>query len=216
MTNDKRIDYKYRKFREDVLKRDTYMCQLCGADEETTILHVHHIIKYSEDVELRTNVDNGITLCKVCHQQIFNKEKQYEQVFRELLKTPIWRKRIIENKENEDLKLEEYCKLNEDNEYYRLPNTAFEYIEDVYAFKVYNYLCSNFDYKRNYVTLSYSDIAENCNMAKSTVQKAMKYLEDRKFVLKIKGEKYEKNRYYINYVFEEEIELKEYDENKNN
>jgi len=53
--------------REEILERDEYTCQVCGA---TKHLQVHHIVprKYihvvSWDIDREENL---ITLCKVCH-----------------------------------------------------------------------------------------------------------------------------------------------------
>ena len=59
-------DSDYRIFRENVLSRDNYKCQCCGLKKK---LHVHHIFSYKYYSSLRTDVNNGITLCKYCHQK---------------------------------------------------------------------------------------------------------------------------------------------------
>ena len=59
-------DSDYRIFRENVLSRDHYKCQCCGLKKK---LHVHHIFSYKYYSSLRTDVNNGITLCKYCHQK---------------------------------------------------------------------------------------------------------------------------------------------------
>lgn len=51
-------------WRKLVLKRDGYKCQSCGSRKK---LHAHHIVRWSEEPRLRTVVENGITLCKQCH-----------------------------------------------------------------------------------------------------------------------------------------------------
>lgn len=56
---------EYYNWRKSVFKRDKYTCQCCG--EEGGELNAHHIEAYSRALELRTSVDNGITLCKRCH-----------------------------------------------------------------------------------------------------------------------------------------------------
>ena len=54
-----------KNFREKVLKRDGYTCQICGSREN---LEAHHIIPKSRG---GTNiVENGITLCKECHKAV--------------------------------------------------------------------------------------------------------------------------------------------------
>ena len=54
----------YKKWRLSVLKRDDYKCQICSLGHD---LEVHHLESFSRNKELRYNIDNGITLCKYCH-----------------------------------------------------------------------------------------------------------------------------------------------------
>ena len=56
---------EYRDFREKVFERDNYTCQCCGRHGGK--LRAHHFDGYHWDVEHRTDVDNGITLCDKCH-----------------------------------------------------------------------------------------------------------------------------------------------------
>lgn len=58
---------EYLKWRDDVYKRDSYTCQCCG-DSKGGNLVAHHVYNYSEYPEIRTEVDNGITLCSDCHK----------------------------------------------------------------------------------------------------------------------------------------------------
>ena len=81
-----RKDYKYSKWRNSVLQRDDYKCKMCGKSEDESILNVHHIIRYADNEELRTDADNGITLCYECHKKIFGKEKEFEEYFKQLIK----------------------------------------------------------------------------------------------------------------------------------
>jgi hypothetical protein len=67
----KRLTYKYRQWRESVLKRDNYVCKKCGSNLN---LEAHHIKKFSEYENERYNIDNGITLCKQCHVQLHKQE----------------------------------------------------------------------------------------------------------------------------------------------
>jgi len=62
----KRISYKYRKWRENVLIRDNYTCMDCGDKEK--VMHVHHIKPFATNENLRYEMDNGITLCPSCHR----------------------------------------------------------------------------------------------------------------------------------------------------
>ena len=57
-------EYKY--WRVGVLIRDGRTCQCCG-NKKRRELCVHHIKPFSLYPELRTDVNNGITLCRYCH-----------------------------------------------------------------------------------------------------------------------------------------------------
>ena len=54
---------EYNLWKNKVLKRDK-VCQCCGGDK---YLEVHHIYNYHDYTDLRTDVENGIVLCKWCH-----------------------------------------------------------------------------------------------------------------------------------------------------
>ncbi|WP_244990367.1 HNH endonuclease [Clostridium algidicarnis] len=58
---------EYYKWRDDAYERDKYTCQCCG-DNKGHNLNAHHIFNYSEHENLRTNINNGITLCDKCHK----------------------------------------------------------------------------------------------------------------------------------------------------
>jgi len=59
-------DYpEYKDWREAVFERDSYTCQKCG--EAGVVLNAHHIESYGVNKDLRTTLENGITLCKDCH-----------------------------------------------------------------------------------------------------------------------------------------------------
>lgn len=55
----------YNEWRQSVLNRDK-VCQCCGLDKH---LHVHHLFGYKERPELATDMGNGVTLCKFCHDK---------------------------------------------------------------------------------------------------------------------------------------------------
>lgn len=58
-------------WREAVFTRDDFTCQLCK--KRGGKLHPHHILNFSTHIDLRFDVENGITLCESCHKS-FHKE----------------------------------------------------------------------------------------------------------------------------------------------
>jgi hypothetical protein len=44
-------------------------------------IQAHHIRKWSTASALRYDVDNGITLCRNCHDSISKAEEHYESLF---------------------------------------------------------------------------------------------------------------------------------------
>lgn len=65
---------KYIQWRTSVLERDNYTCQHCG--QKGGELNAHHIKPFAEYKELRTELSNGITLCKECHKKEHRRMKR--------------------------------------------------------------------------------------------------------------------------------------------
>lgn len=63
---------EYSLFVHSVLARDKYRCVCCGAQNNTKI-EAHHLNGYNWCVEGRTDIDNGVTLCRNCHKDFHNK-----------------------------------------------------------------------------------------------------------------------------------------------
>ena len=70
----KRRIFGYKKFREEVLKRDNYTCQISG--EKNCELEVHHLDGYDNYKEARLSTNNAITLSKTIHT-LFHKTYGY-------------------------------------------------------------------------------------------------------------------------------------------
>lgn len=70
---------EYKLWRNKVYKRDNYTCQCCG-DNSGGNLQAHHIYNFSEFINLRLDVENGITLCDLCHN--FNKYGSFHHIYR--------------------------------------------------------------------------------------------------------------------------------------
>lgn len=56
----------YKRWRSGVFRRDGYACRACG-DNTSGNLVAHHLEGYDNHPELRTDVNNGICLCRECH-----------------------------------------------------------------------------------------------------------------------------------------------------
>ena len=67
---------EWRALRSEVLERDNNQCCQCGAtaSESGFPLEIHHIIPPKGNKELFYNMNNCVTLCKVCHARIAQKE----------------------------------------------------------------------------------------------------------------------------------------------
>lgn len=59
-----RLSWALAVWRQSVKSRDLFRCVKCGNEEH---LHAHHVKNYSEHPELATDVNNGVTLCEICH-----------------------------------------------------------------------------------------------------------------------------------------------------
>lgn len=83
-----RKTYEFKEFVKQVLKRDEYSCRICNCKDSK--LNVHHLEGYNWCEEKRTEVDNGIALCKQCHENFHdiygrgnNTKKQFEEYLKE-------------------------------------------------------------------------------------------------------------------------------------
>jgi hypothetical protein len=56
---------EYKKWRNAVRERDEWVCQNCSFSGER--IEAHHIESWSQNPELRFDVENGISLCIECH-----------------------------------------------------------------------------------------------------------------------------------------------------
>jgi len=74
----------HRMWRRAVFERDNYTCQECGVRGK--YIEAHHIKKYNDYPELRTELTNGITLCNTCHNKTKFKETLFEDKYTEMIK----------------------------------------------------------------------------------------------------------------------------------
>ena len=68
---DRRVVPGFNDWRKDVYKKDDYTCQCCG--KRGINLNAHHIESYNCNPKLRISLDNGITLCKGCHNDFHHR-----------------------------------------------------------------------------------------------------------------------------------------------
>lgn len=71
LAKNRKLDYNEKKWSMSVKARDGYICKKCGINNNT--LESHHINNWRDYIDLRYDVDNGLTLCHKCHM-LFHKE----------------------------------------------------------------------------------------------------------------------------------------------
>ena len=81
---------EYKQWRLSVFSRDGFKCRKCGGSKGN--LEAHHIRSWANYLELRLNVDNGLTLCINCHKQTDTylrrfKKEQEEQMAVEFIRS---------------------------------------------------------------------------------------------------------------------------------
>lgn len=59
--------YMFARWKRAICKRDYRACQQCHSKEK---LRAHHILSWKDFPELRFELSNGITLCKICHDKL--------------------------------------------------------------------------------------------------------------------------------------------------
>ena len=77
-------DPVYKDWRKKIYKRDKFRCQMPDCSSKFRI-QAHHIKKWSNAAILRYDVDNGITLCRSCHERITGHEQVYETLFSQIV-----------------------------------------------------------------------------------------------------------------------------------
>lgn len=76
----------YKAWRTAVYNRDEYTCKMCN-DASGGNLQAHHIrpVKDHKNDLLIFDIDNGITLCKLCHESIKGQEYTYIDQFTQII-----------------------------------------------------------------------------------------------------------------------------------
>ena len=84
LERNKRNDPEYKQWVRKVKKRDNNICQL--KDKNCSGYNiVHHIKNWSEYLELRYKIKNGITLCQFHHPRTRKDEKRLMPIFEKLV-----------------------------------------------------------------------------------------------------------------------------------
>lgn len=65
MIKEWRTSKEYRTWRVQVIRRDK-KCVICSSNQKREAHHINHSMYF---VDLRFNIENGVTLCKNCHTQ---------------------------------------------------------------------------------------------------------------------------------------------------
>lgn len=85
-------------WRKSVYKRDNFKCQCCGSNHN---LNAHHLYNFSDYVDIRYKLSNGITLCEDCHSATIKDSFHY--IYKTRNNTPEQLREYILNKSNIDI-----------------------------------------------------------------------------------------------------------------
>ena|SRR3990167_4743674 len=74
---------EWKNWRKAIFLRDNYTCGECG--KVGGYLEPNHIIPLRLEMDKKFNVNNGITLCRPCHQKTIWKEEQFIEKYSQLI-----------------------------------------------------------------------------------------------------------------------------------
>jgi hypothetical protein len=80
---------EYESWRKNIFIRDNHVCQKYGTKGGNLV--AHHVLNFSDYVELRFSVDNGITLSEKAHvefHKIYGKKNNTREQLNEFIKSP--------------------------------------------------------------------------------------------------------------------------------
>lgn len=90
-----------KEWREKCLIRDSRTCLWCGSKEKIEVNHIVPIRQIT-DMELLGDINNGIALCRPCHEKIHYHEHEYTAFFNKLLKSRELRENPSKKMDNPD------------------------------------------------------------------------------------------------------------------
>jgi hypothetical protein len=68
---------EYKEWRKKVYIRDQYRCKMPGCNSNSRDIAAHHIYPKKIYPEKKFDINNGITLCRYCHEKTYGKEGQF-------------------------------------------------------------------------------------------------------------------------------------------
>lgn len=71
---------EYKEWRKLVYKRDGYWCKMPGCNSNSRNIAAHHIYPKKAYPEKQFDINNGITLCKTCHEKTYGREGQFIEI----------------------------------------------------------------------------------------------------------------------------------------
>lgn len=78
-----RNSLEWKKWRLEIFERDGYICQECRI--QGGYLEPHHIFPIRSNKDNLFNTNNGITLCRPCHQKTIWKESDYQEKYSKIV-----------------------------------------------------------------------------------------------------------------------------------
>lgn len=84
LKRNERNDSAYVSWRREVWQRDNFKCKI-NNNQCNGRIEAHHILSWKEYVELRYEINNGITLCHAHHPRKHSEEKRLSPYFKSLL-----------------------------------------------------------------------------------------------------------------------------------
>ena len=78
---------EWKEWRKYIFVRDKYVCQECGCIGGR--LEPHHILPLRIDIKKVYDVNNGITLCRPCHQKTIMREELFIDKYSRIVLTKL-------------------------------------------------------------------------------------------------------------------------------